>query len=347
MASLRSLYRTCFVASFALIASSAGCNRSSAVANDSAATPLASAAPVASASPSAAPSGAMLSRLIPPARPGPRSPCPLTVEPGVAFGPVLLGETVADLESAGLTVKKVSDTHAEVSLAGTGAVGGTDAVLKITLCQGKIIDVWVDDLRLAPTCVAYAGKSVAPSIPREELEKLLGGCTDAPPRIGGTFESCQGGGVYVGHGMGTFLQVRVRPKAFPFDDACSVASDDGSPVTLAPSDRDAMVRDTLMLRELGPYWHVDEPGRDPLRIVRTALVPEQTLTMFGSPVVWIDESAATKGTAFLRITALAATRTKATLSFEYPIEGVVGTATFSRSGGSSTYRLARGEVRER
>lgn len=283
------------------------------------------------------PSGSPLSRLVPPPRPGPRAACPLTIEPGVAFGPVLLGETVADLERAGLALKKVSDTFAEVTI---GA-----ATLQVTLCQGKIIDIWIDDLRKAPACVAFGGTTFAPTIPREDLEKALGGCSDTPPRIGGAFERCQDGGVYVGHGLGTFLQIRVRPKSFPFDNACAIASDDGSPIALSPSERNAMLAATLNLRELSPYWHVTTPGRDPLRIVRTNLVPEQPMTMFGSPVVWIDESEAKKGTAFLRITSLTATKTKAKLVFEYPIEGITGSATFAHVSGTN-WRLETGEAHE-
>lgn len=284
------------------------------------------------------PSGSPLSRLVPPARPGPRAACPLTIEPGVAFGPVLLGETLADLERAGLVVKNATDTFAEVALGTT--------TLKVTLCQGKIIDIWIDDLRTAPACVAFGGTTFTPTIPREDLEKALGGCTDTPPRIGGAFERCQDGGVYVGHGLGTFLQIRVRPKSFPFDNACAIASDDGSPIALSPSERDSMLAATLNLRELSPYWHVTTPGRDPLRIVKTSLVPEQPLTMFGSPVVWIDESEAKKGTAFLRITSLTATKTKAKLAFEYPIEGIAGSATFAHVSGTN-WRLESGEAHER
>lgn len=307
-----------------------GCHRPGAAAGDAAVAPP---------PPSPVANGSPLSRISPPSRPGPRLACPLTIEPGVAFGPVLLGETLADLERAGLTVKNATDTYAEVSLGGTA--------LKVGLCQGKIIDIWIDDLRTAPSCVTYAGAAVAPAVPREDLEKALGGCSETPPRIGGTFESCQGGGVFVGHGMGTFLQVRVRPKGLPFDHTCSVASDDGSPIVLTAAESDSMLRKALNLPELSPYWHPNVPGRDPLRIVKTPLLSEQQLTMFGSQVVWIEEAEAKKGVAFFRITKLAATRTKATLSFEYPVEGVLGSATFSRYDGDKEWRLEHGEVRER
>ena len=104
--------------------------------------------------------------------------------------------------------------------------------------------------------------------------------------------------------MGTFLQIRVRPKSLPFDNACEIATDDGSQIALSNAEKNKMFEKTLNLPQLGPYWHVNIPGRDPLRIVKTPLVPEQALTMFGSPVVWIDEAEAKKGTAFLRITGL-------------------------------------------
>lgn len=322
---------------FALVASSVACKRSDAVTKDPPVAPVASASAPATAP---IPSGAPLSRIVPPARPGPRKPCPLTIEPGVALGPVLLGETIADVEAAGFTVTKKSTTHAEVALAG----GST---LNVTLCEGKIIDIWIDDLRKAPACVEFNGATIASTIPREDLEKTLGGCTATEPRIGGAFERCQDGGVYVGHGMGTFIQLRVRPKSLPFDNACEIATDDGSPIALSAAEKVSMLKKALNLPELGRYWHVDKPGRDPLRIVKTPLVPQQSFMMFGSPVVWIDEADAKKGTAFMRITGLTATKTKATLTFEYPIEGVVATASFAHVTGLNDWRLERGEVRER
>jgi hypothetical protein len=268
----------------------------------------------------------------------------MNIVPGVSFGPIALGETLADLTSAGLTVTNVTDTHADVSAPGKSDPG---AVLRVTLCAGKIIDIWLDDLRAATSCVTYEGKPIAPTMPREELEKLVGDCADTAARIGGAFERCRGGGLYVGHGMGNFLQLRVKPKAFPFDDACGFATDDGSLVELSPKERSSLLKQTLNLSELSKYWHPDKPGRDPLRIVRTPLVVEERLTMFGSPVVWIDEAEAKKGTAFFTITKLEATKTKATVSFAYPVEGVAGTATFKHALGTEPWRLENASVAER
>lgn len=304
----------------------------------------ASASTISPASSASVPAGSPLSRLIPASRPGLRPSCPLAIEPGVSFGPVLLGETLADLERAGLKVKRVSDTHAEIALEGATGEGAT---LKVQLCEGKIIEIWIDDLRTAPACVSFAGKAIAPATPRADVEALIGPCTDTDPRIGGEFERCAGGGVYVGHGLGTFLQLRVMPKAFPFDDACAVATDDGTPLALSNDERDAMLKATLNLSKLAEHWHVSLPGRDPLRLVRNANVHEHAFMEFGSDVVWIDEADAKAGTAYFRVTGLTATKTKATLTFEYPIEGVLGTATFERTGGKGAFRIARAAVRER
>lgn len=263
----------------------------------------------------------------------------MTIVPGVSFGPINLGETLEELKRGGLVMSGVTDTHADVT---AGAV-----MLRVSLCAGKIIDIWIDDLRKTPPSLSYEGKSIAPTTPREDLEKSFGGCTATPARIGGAFEKCHDGGLYVGHGMGDFIQIRVRPKALPFDDACSFATDDGSAVELSPKERSAIFKKVLNLNELSKYWHVDKPGRDPLRIVKTPLVAEESLTMFGSPVKWIDEKEATKGTAYLMVTKLTATKTKATATFTYPVEGITGTAVFGRSSVTDEWRLENASVAER
>lgn len=262
----------------------------------------------------------------------------MTIVPGVSFGPIALGETVDDLKRGGLAVSNVSDHHADVTV---GSV-----TMRVSLCAGKIIDIWIDDLRLTPS-LTYDGKAIPSTIPRDDLEKLFGGCTATPARIGGAFERCHDGGLYVGHGMGDFVQIRVRPRSFPFDDACSFATDDGGAVALSPAERTSILKQTLNLTELSKHWHVDKPGRDPLRIVKTPLVAEQSLTMFGSPVKWIDEKEATKGTAYFTLTKLEATKTTATIGFTYPIEGLVGMALFKRSSSSDDWRLESASVAER
>jgi hypothetical protein len=69
--------------------------------------------------------------------------------------------------------------------------------------------------------------------------------------------------------------------------------------------------------------------------------------MFGSSVVWIDESEAKKGSAFFLVTKLSATKTTAVVGFAFPIEGVVGTATFGRPSSIEEWRLDTASVGER
>lgn len=291
--------------------------------------------------PASAP-GSPLSRLVPAPRSGPRGLCPLAIEPGVSFGPVALGETLETLTKAGLAVKKTSEGFAELVLPASAGGGGT---LKMALCEGKIIDLWIDDLRIGPDCVTYQGKPVARATPREQLAGLLGGCTATPPREGGAFESCAGGGAFLGHGMGNFLQIRVRPAGFAFDQTCEIATDDGSLVTLPPAARRRFLEQTLNLPALGAHWHVGTPGRDPLRIVKTPLLDPEKLTMFGSPVVWIEPAEARPGTAYFTITQLQATRTRGTLAFTYPIEGITGSVGFLKHGDS--WEVEKSEIKER
>jgi hypothetical protein len=270
----------------------------------------------------------------------------LTIEPGVALGPIALGETLADLEKAGLKAQNVSDHHAEFELPATGRDKGAKTSISVSLCQGKIIDVWVDDLRRAPSCVSYAGTAIASDMSREALEQLVGSCDPTSPRIGGAFERCHDGGLYVGHGMGTFMQLRVQPKGWSFDDSCAIASDDGSPIALDDAQKSALLRQVLNLSELSKYWHVDTPGRDPLRIVKTPLLPITSLKMFGSDVVWIEPADAKKPTAFMSFSQVEATATRATVAFAYPIEGVRGTVTFRRQG-QNEWRVDKATVAER
>jgi hypothetical protein len=170
-------------------------------------------------------------------------------------------------------------------------------------------------------------------VPIAALEARQGACARTPMRIGGAFEKCADGGVYVGYGDGEWAQVRVMPRgeAFDMDEPCATALDDGSPVEVPAAKRLMMLRTTLNLDKLSPHWHPDLRGRDPLRIVRSPYFPDPPeFNMFGDPVVWIDAADAKQGTAYFEITALTATKTRARIEFRYPVEGIDGNAVFSR-----------------
>jgi hypothetical protein len=292
----------------------------------------ASATPSASA-PASSAGDSPLRRLTKPATPRPPAKAPLALVPGVGFGPVFLGDTLADLRRANLTV---SGEQGDVAVVQIPLEKGGNLELHVSTCHDKIIDIWIDDLRRLPPAITFAGETLPPTIDRELLERKLGACVAAPPRIGGSFETCQDGGVSVGHGLGTFLQLRVRPKQWAFDGACEVASDDGSAVPLTDAERTLLFKKVLNLSELSPHWHPDKPGRDPLRIVKSPHLPEQPLTMFGSPVSFVEESDAVKMSktlAYLRILRLESTSSRATVVVTYPVEGITATATFRRRAG--------------
>ena len=284
-----------------------------------------------SPSPSASPDAGSspLSRLQPRSTSGPRHACPLEIVPGIRFGPVALGETLDDLRRGGLLPGDVSATHAEIASTG----------LQVSLCEGKIIDVWLDDLRVGPDCVRYEGAPIGRSIRREALEQRFGDWTAMPPGIGAAYERCAGGGLYIGHGLDDSLQLRVAPRGFAFDDTCAIATDDGTSVELSPSARSSLLRQTLNLSELSKYWHVDRPGRDPLRIVRTPFFPEEPLKMFGSPVCVGRCARREAGHGVPDNHEGGATRTKTTVAFAYPVEGIAGSAVFAHRSGPDEWRL--------
>jgi len=82
--------------------------------------------------------------------------------------------------------------------------------------------------------------------------------------------------------------------------------------------------------QLSSYYHADVlPDRIPLRLIKNAWVDEDLqLIQFGRPVVILpgtDTSAP-----YLNISRVRINGDSATVSFEYPPEGLVGTATLSR-----------------
>jgi len=127
----------------------------------------------------------------------------------VSFGYVDIGDTRADLDRIGIPVKELS--------AGGGVAILEIGALDVSLCGGQVVDIWLDDLRQGPDCVLFHGSPVDRNAGREALETRIGTCVPGPPRHGGVFEKCEGGGLYLGHGMGDFLQIRVRAPGAPFD----------------------------------------------------------------------------------------------------------------------------------
>ena len=252
--------------------------------------------------------------------------CPLAIVPGASLGSVKLGATRAELEALSLPVESRSK-HEQTEFLEVGPV-------QVELCGGKVVDVWIDDLRKAPDCVTVDGKKVDLDMKREAFEALFKDCRTLPPRIGGAFVECAGGGVKVGHGLGSFIQVRVTREGSRLDDTCAMLLDDGGHVELEPAARRKLLQRTLDLDLLASHWHRDEPGRDPLHVRKNAIVEDEpALSMFGSPVVYKGRAALdAKDLPYFEFTKLESSATKTTVRFRYPAEGVIGRAVFVKRG---------------
>lgn len=271
--------------------------------------------------PSAAPSPAPTPSSVAAPRTG---ECPIAIEPGVALGPIRIGESRAELEQHGLPVKSTSK-HDTTELVEVGP-------FHAELCGGKVVDVWLDDLRKAPDCVTLAGKKIERDVAREAFIALFADCKDAPPRTGGSFKECEQSGVRIGWGMGDFIQVRVAKKGTRLDDTCEMLLDDGKPVPLDAAAKAKMLQKVLDLDLLAPFWHREQPGRDPLKLIDNDVVSDKPeLSIFGSNVVYVPkEEAEKKKLPYFEITKLAASATKARIEFRFPVEGVVGHVEFEK-----------------
>lgn len=255
--------------------------------------------------------------------------CPLSIVPGRSLGPVHLGDRVEALATVtGLPVRVTSR-------AGTTEFLEVGA-LKVRACRGVVSEIWLEDVRTAPPCVEVPGSflpAVQPSVARSEFTRRFGKCTKLPPRKGGTFDECADGGVRVGTGLGNFIQVRVAAAGSSLDDTCDPAVDDGGVRDLAPDELTQVLQRTLELDALVPYWHRELPGRVPLRVARTDANRAVTrLTMFGSPVIWLEAEHIKAGRPIFEFTAIEATVAKVTVQFRFAAEGVVGKAVFEKRG---------------
>jgi hypothetical protein len=265
--------------------------------------------------------------------------CPLAIEPGLGLGPVRLGQTREQLVRAWADAEFTStDDQTEFALVGS---------LHARLCGGTVDEVWMDDLRLAPDCVTYEGKSLSRTQSRMEFIGLFTGCKELPTRIGGAFVECLDGSVRIGYGMGEFIQVRVGKRGSSLDDECSHALDDGSPAPLGREELGDMLATIIDDVQLSDYWHPTEPGRTPLRVATSDLMPARPeLRKFGEPVVYVPiENARGDGQPFFEVPRLHASATRATIHFAYAVEGLVGKAEFKRRHGE--WRLEALTVAER
>lgn len=80
--------------------------------------------------------------------------------------------------------------------------------------DGKVDDVWIDDLRKTERGVRVAGRLIAPDASLDEVKRSFGTCKKVPDVKGGVFFNCDAG-VAIGCDFseeGQFIQIRLKSR---------------------------------------------------------------------------------------------------------------------------------------
>ncbi len=111
-------------------------------------------------------------------------------------------------------------------------------------------------------------------------------------------------------------------------------------------DRAQVAQLALDVKPLQPFFHPeDAPDRKPLLILKNDQVPDQPRLMkFGQPVRYVTR-AETGGKPYLEFTLLKIEGDAATVEFSYPVEGVVGRVSLTKSTGA--WKVESQSIRER
>jgi hypothetical protein len=120
-----------------------------------------------------------------------------------------------------------------------------------------------------------------------------------------------------------------------------------TPSTTNADDVRHVVQMTIDLDSLEKYFHFELPGRRPLCIVKNdVLARELQLEKSGAPVRFLSAAdAQTTGAACLEFSKVEIREDSATVEFAYRVEGIHGSAEFSKASG--TWRVVRHQLRER
>jgi hypothetical protein len=122
----------------------------------------------------------------------------IDIVPGKSIGQLSLGAPTSEI------VKQAKMT------AHVGELNG----IKFAVQDGKIDDVWIEDLREFKGEVRFRGKVISHDIPLEDLKKILGGCEKVEGVKGGIFYNCPIG-ITIGcdyNDRGDFVQLRLKPR---------------------------------------------------------------------------------------------------------------------------------------
>ena len=84
----------------------------------------------------------------------------------------------------------------------------------ILLVDGKVDDVWIDDLKALPDGAVVDGTSLPPNASLDEIKRILGPCEPIEGVKGGVYFRCAKG-LVLGtdwEGKGQFIQIRLRDR---------------------------------------------------------------------------------------------------------------------------------------
>lgn len=121
----------------------------------------------------------------------------IEIIPGKSIGAVALGAPVKSLPK-GATVAELDGKYMGINFAHK---------------DGKIDDVWIDDLRKMRHPIHWASHEVPHHAKLDELKKLFGPCQTVPGLKGGMSFKCDSG-ITLGcdfNGTGSFVQIRILP----------------------------------------------------------------------------------------------------------------------------------------
>ena len=110
------------------------------------------------------------------------------------------------------------------------------------------------------------------------------------------------------------------------------AHEDPGATSAPATPSDSPLVDLVTSPALAPYWHADEPGRTPVRIVGDPNSSDRpAFQLLGSPVQWITAAEATPGGAYLLVE-FQLVDGLLNLSVRYPIEGIRASAVYAPRG---------------
>jgi hypothetical protein len=124
---------------------------------------------------------------------------PLHVEivPGRSIGEVRIGGSAKDLPK-----------RAVVDAPG----GELDGIRFLLTSDGRVEDIWIEDLRTFQRTLTYGGKTIDRKATVAQLEAAFGKCSRVEGVKGGIFYNCAAGVALGTDFAGTILQLRVKPR---------------------------------------------------------------------------------------------------------------------------------------